>query len=247
MKENEFPFDERQLEGGLKRLIEDLKKLNTSSSEITERDQNSISLIVDEAIKGVDIRTHYPAFYERLLQSLALREQFIESVEDLRAPAESVEPFPARHTDLAFLHAQEKGSAHTASDWKVTLERSAEQLMAIFFAPQLNYRAGESLTDPAFVLLRSEFLLDKTTYSVIVESRLHEERDDALALSINVAASSGDFQPLQASLHWGGYSTAVVINAEGRTQIEDLPIASVFNETQDQITEDLQLTLKTAA
>lgn len=249
MKENEFPFDERQLEDGLNRLIEDLKKLNTSETEVTENDQNSLSLIVDEALKGVDIRKRYPTFYDHLLRSGALRSLFIECILDLKETPAFAElcSFPVTHADLGFLH---KGSAAPQSaktDWKVTLERTAEQLMPIFFAPQANTRGTLNTLEPFYTLLRSEFMLDQTTYSLIIEGAWHDRRDDALILFINLATSHGDFHPLHALLKWGDYTSEMTLNSEGRVRIEDLPFKAVFNENLEKIAANMQLTLTAAA
>ena len=63
MKEHDFPQDEHQLEDGLQRLIEDLKKLNTSETPTSVHDQESLSLIVDEALKGVERAPNRSLFY----------------------------------------------------------------------------------------------------------------------------------------------------------------------------------------
>jgi hypothetical protein len=249
MKEHVFPQDERQLEDGLQRLIEDLKRLNTSDSKISIHDQESLSLIVDEALKGIDIRQRYPAFFDRLLRSSALRSQFIECVLDLREiddPTEGM-AFPVKPADLAFLHSAQPENAKNETHWKVRLQRSAEQLMAAFFAPQLNFRGSESAAEPGITLLRSEFLMQGATYSVMLQGRLHDTRDDVLQLSLNVAASEGDFQPLQSTLEWGSFKSCAPIDHEGDTPLPDLPFSSVFNDSQDKIEAELYLTLTVAA
>jgi len=249
MKEHEFPQDKHQLEDGLQRLIEDLKRLNTSGTEILARDEDSLSLIVDEALKGVDIRTRYPAFYDHLLRSFALRSMFIECVQDLKetVSAEVINAFQVKPSDLAFLHHSEPTQISSEPHWKVTLLRSAEQLMTAFFAPQLGLRGADSSHEPSITLLRSEFLMQDTTYSVILQGRLHDTRDDVLLLSLNVAAAAGKFHPLQSSLQWGSFKTSIAVSHEGSTPLPDLPFSSVFNDSLDEIVADLHLTLTVAA
>jgi hypothetical protein len=96
MKENNFDFDERQMETGLARLIEDLKKLDTSSKEISENDQNSLSLVVNEALSGVDIRKRFPVFYDHLLSCKALRKLFVDNLLSLKEEAELEIPLLSR-------------------------------------------------------------------------------------------------------------------------------------------------------
>lgn len=249
MKEHEFPHDEHQLEDGLQRLIEDLQRLDTSGTEITTRDEDSLSLIVDEALKGVDIRSRYPAFYDHLLRSFALRTQFIECVQELKetVSAEAIDTFPVKPADLAFLHRSEPVQIAPQQHWKVTLQRSAEELMTAFFSPQMSLRGAQSSQETAFTLLRSEFLLQDTTYSVILQGRLHDTREDVLTLSLNVAAAAGKFQPLQSSLQWGSFQTSNPVPHEGNTPLPDLPFSSVFNDSLDEIMADLHLTLTVVA
>lgn len=249
MKEHDFPQDEHQLEDGLQRLIEDLKKLNTSETPTSVHDQESLSLIVDEALKGVDIRKRYPAFYDRLLRSSALRAMFIEFVEALREtdsfidePAILVKP-----ADLAFLHRSEEVKTIAEPVWKVSLHRSAEQLMAAFFAPQLSFRGNAATDETPITLLRSEFLMQGATYSVMLQGRLHETRDDILQLSLNVAASDGPFRPLQSTFEWGDFKSTALIGHEGDTHLPDLLLTSVFNQSLDKIEAELLLTLTVAA
>ncbi len=249
MKEHDFPQDEHQLEDGLQRLIEDLKKLNTSETPTSVHDQESLSLIVDEALKGVDIRKRYPAFYDRLLRSSALRAQFIEFVQDLRDTDAADDDLPVlvKSADLAFLHHSEPVKSSTEPVWKVSLHRSAEQLMAAFFAPQLGFRGNATTEETAITLLRSEFLMQGATYSVMLLGRLHETRDDILQLSLNVAASDGAFKPLRSTLEWGKIKSDALIDHEGDTCLPDLPLASVFNRSLEKIEAELFLTLTVAA
>ncbi len=246
MKDNEFAFDERQMETGLNRLIEDLKRMNTSSTEITESDQNSLSLVVNEALNGVDIRKRFPLFYDHLLCCMALRKQFIENLLSLKETwnSESTPTFATSQADLAFLHKKVQPLNPAAHDWKVILQRTVEQLMSVFAAPQATLRGEVSVSEPVYTLLRSEFLLDQTTYSLILEGTLNDNRDDVLTLTLNMAAAEGVFHPLLAKITWGEYSTEVQINSEGRTRVDDLPLQAVFDDTQAKIVADLQVTLK---
>ena len=43
-----------------------------------------LSLVVHDALEGVDISTHYPAFYQRMLADNELREAFLDTLDLLR-------------------------------------------------------------------------------------------------------------------------------------------------------------------
>lgn len=250
MKQYNVPLDGHEIGDGLDRLIEDLKKLNLSESEVSEHESNSLSLMVDEALKGVDIRSHYPTFYTRLLKSFALRQQFIEAILLLKQPAlpEAESLFAVTHADLAFLHSPSPAPHMGETQWHVILQQTKEQLMSVFFPPRVVFRAGAAaLADAHYTLLRSEFAVNQTLYTLLLESTLHENRADALALFLNVAVSDGSLRPMHASLHWGGYAAEATLSAEGRTRLPDLPISAAFDVDQQQIQADLNLTLTSAA
>lgn len=252
MKQYNVPLDGHEIGDGLDRLIKDLKKLNLSESEVSEHESNSLSLMVDEALKGVDIRSHYPTFYTRLLKSFALRQQFIEAILLLKQPAlpEAESLFAVTRADLAFLHSSPPARFATEAPWPVILQQTKEQLMSVFFPPQVVFRAGagaRGFTEAYSTLLRSEFAANQTLYTLLLESTLHENRADALALFLNVAVSGGSFRPMHASLHWGGYAAEATLSAEGRTRLPDLPISAAFDADQQQIQADLNLTLTSAA
>jgi len=244
MKEYPFPVDEHSIEDGVDRLIDDLKNINSSGSDISERETDSLSLIVDEALNGVDIRNQYPDFYASLLKSFELRSLFIETLLQLKQPPdpEVERSFAVSRADLAFLRTPAQSSPIT--DWKITLQRTRDQLMSVFFPPQTVLRSGGSaLSEPFYTLLRSDFKIDQTLYTLMVEGTLHENRDDALAIFLNVAVSQGTFHPLQATLKWGTYASLTGLNAEGRTRIADLPLCTVFDDSLRQVEADLALTL----
>jgi hypothetical protein len=128
----------------------------------------------------------------------------------------------------------------------VTLQRTAEQLMAAFTSPQATMRGETSVSEPAYTLVRSEFLLEETTYSLIIEAALHEKREDVLTLTVNIAAAEGEFHPLVVNIKWGEYQSKVQVESEGRKMIDDLPLGKVFDEALEKIVADLQVTLTAA-
>jgi hypothetical protein len=49
--------------------------------ELTEMDLEMLSLVVNDALHGVDIQKRYPAFYQRLTEEPGLRDAFLEIFE----------------------------------------------------------------------------------------------------------------------------------------------------------------------
>ncbi|MFZ0547291.1 MAG: hypothetical protein WAM60_17735 [Candidatus Promineifilaceae bacterium] len=65
-----------------------------------------LSLIINDALDGVDISRHYPVYFERLLNDSVLREAFLDTLEILELTrAGKLEPLPGEPSnDLSFLY-----------------------------------------------------------------------------------------------------------------------------------------------
>jgi hypothetical protein len=50
-----------------------------------------LSLLVDEALKGVDVKTRYPDGYQQLLDNHELRQIFLDSLVGLEANDETID------------------------------------------------------------------------------------------------------------------------------------------------------------
>ncbi len=74
------------------RLQDDLAQF--SEADITAEDNAMLSLVVDEALQGVDIVKTYPDFYQQLLANAELRQAFLNALEMLEGdqPGESETP-----------------------------------------------------------------------------------------------------------------------------------------------------------
>ncbi|MDX9991053.1 MAG: hypothetical protein RBS68_03285 [Anaerolineales bacterium] len=213
-----------------------------------------LSLIVDEALKGVDIEIQYPDFYGRLLKNAALRQAFLDTLELIEAEKEGLWlPLPAGEApSLAFLHkkpnqaeAQQVGMEH----WQIRLQRTIQELRNIFSPPKLAYRADANLYDDNwFTVLRDEIELGGFSYAILLECGISKETEDALSASLNLAltleAATSSGSPVYASLHWGKYNETITIAEEGYTRFPDIPFSATFDQQSQEISADLDLVLE---
>ncbi|MFO7585252.1 MAG: hypothetical protein R6W69_11025 [Anaerolineales bacterium] len=247
-------FDDEKRAKASQKLASDLAGFTSEDLFITQEDNEMLSLLIDESLKGVDIKTQYPDSYRRLLSNPELRQMFLDTLESLEAQKEGrLEPFPvAEKSSLAFLkdktpRTDESQQSEQAS-WQISLQRTIQQLQNIFSPPQLAYRADASLFDDSwFTVLREEIELGGSSYSILLECGISEETDEALSASLNIAmtleSTASQGSPIYATLHWGKYTEMLTIAEEGRARFPDIPFSATFDQQNQEITSDLDLVL----
>jgi hypothetical protein len=246
-------FDDEKRAKARQKLASDLAGFTSENLVITQEDNEMLSLLIDEALKGVDIKTQYSDSYRRLLSNPELRQMFLDTLESIEAAQEGrLEPFPvAEKSSLAFLKDKTPPTESQQSEqatWQISLQRTIQQLQNIFSPPQLAYRADASLFDDSwFTVLREEVELGGSSYSILLECGVSEETDEALSASLNIAmtleSTASPDSPLHATLHWGNYTGTLTIAGEGRARFPDIPFSATFDQQNQEITSDLDLVL----
>jgi hypothetical protein len=238
-----------------KNLQDDLSAIDSGTSFLSMEENEMLSLMVDETLKGVDIKIHYPDFYRRLFSNAMLRQTFLDILElaESEKKGETV-PFPAvGEPNLAFLNKRRLQSGIEKVDdhhWQIKWQKTVEQLQAVFSPPTLVYRSDASLFDDAwFPVLRGEANLSGSIYSVLLECGISKEKEEALSASLNLAVtleSPTSFSqfPIYATLHWGKYNETLKMTEEGRARFPDIPFVIPFDEQNQSIASGLDLTLK---
>lgn len=245
-------IDSSKRRTALRQLADDVGRFNSASEFGTMEDIEMLSLMVDEARRGVDIARRYPSYYHELLAHADLREAFLDLLQALEeddTPVPGAEPF---RPDLGFLaeHAPEPVVQSGAGGWRIYWERTVAYLESIFTPAELAYRADPSLSDdPWFTVLREEIDVDGLRYAVALDCTLSDETGSALAPYLNVAVTvdvpvrQPQF-PIQSSLEWGAYQETVRITEEGPIRFPDIPLDLIFDKDRTRVTADLKLTLQ---
>jgi hypothetical protein len=225
-----------------------------SGSEEPAGDFEMLSLIIDEAIKGVDISSRYPEYYQMLLDNDVLRQAFLDAMNILDPaiqPAQELNIDPGSLVDFLTNKAVQLYVEQTHGDkWRITLKQTIEQLKQIFSPPDLAYRSDPaSLEDTWFTLLRGEVEVSGNNYAVLLECSLAEEPEEALALTLNIAVTIGapqnlDF-PLVSTLQWGDYQETIQVPEEGRKNFPNIPLSSIYDDQRIEIREDITLFIET--
>lgn len=258
MNENSDRMDPSSQPAALKRLAEQLSALDAGEESILPEDMDMLSLIVSGTLNGENIARRYPAFYQKLLENTTLRQAFLDALESVEAerggelipmpePAKASPDFLKRPSPAPAMDHIEKNT------WRITWQRTLEQLQAIFSPPEMAYRSGNGeVEDPWFTLLRDEMTAEGVTYNVLLDCTLSSEKEGSLSTFLNLAVTLGSPTetvnfPLRASLQWGAYQESVLLTEEGRARFPDVPLAVIFDSSTAQIQAGLGLTLEAAS
>jgi hypothetical protein len=236
------------------RLLDDLLAAEQAYAPLSDEEVVLLSLVIGDALQGVDVAAQYPHFYEKLLQNKALRDAFLDGLAlldegELLAPRGTV-PSAAEVAPLDFLRTPVSTGVVEVDEsgwWRVQwlqLKGALERLLSPA-APLagMAWRSGEGMMDEGYrTLLRSEAAVGGQTIHIALDGRQPVEKPDVLELSLMVAAD-GDEEvgPLRARLEWGEYGDSAVLDGMGMAMFEPVPLALVWEEG---VTADLQLVVE---
>ena len=206
-----------------------------------------LELVVQDALRGVDVPRKYPQVYRRLLSNSELRQTFLELLTALEPNQELQLPLMPR-PDLSFLDTavSPQPTLHfSTSGWQAVWQLLSNQLNNCFPAPTtLAYRSAydDMLDEQPVILLEDLFSIDELQLNILLEANLNVDYPDTPTLSLSVAAFDGQpLPPLQAELAWGSYQATAVLDPYGVAFFPSLTIASVMDKAGQAISDDLQL------
>jgi hypothetical protein len=233
------------------RLLVDLKQ-PVQLSSVGEADYQMLSLIVNDALEGVDITVQYPNLYRKLLADAELRQAFLDALAVLTGD-ETDEPDLALGEfshDLSFLRTA-VSSPPTIHQTLSGLIQAAWQLLAeqlnqqFFLPPQPVYRSSSLLEDTSIVLFRDDFTAGDRQYDVILEAASPLDKPELLRLNLLVTPlTDGSLPMMKARLQWGGDELTAVPDQYGRAQFPLLPLDTILDESGHHILSDLHLNLE---
>lgn len=220
-------------------------------SPAEEADYQMLSLVVNDALEGVDITARYPDFYRKMLADAALCQAFLAALDifDGHEADDWLLPADISH-DLGFLQTAVSPPPtiqQTLSDkWLAAWHLLAEQLNQKFFQPlQFAVRSSALLEDSSMVLLRHDLAAGDRQYDVILEAVAPLETPDQLQLTLLITPlTDGPLPAMAARLQWGDTVLTAVPDLYGRAPFPLLPLHTILDETGQHIVADLHLTLE---
>ncbi|MFO7681523.1 MAG: hypothetical protein R6X34_15875 [Chloroflexota bacterium] len=224
----------------------------SASSDEMENDA-MLTILVQDALRGVDIPRKYPQSYRTLLSNGRLRQRFLDLLAALEPnQAEDMPPMPK--PDLSFL--QTDVSPHPTIHHSPTGWQAAWQLLGDYLANCFStlptqstaqvYRSSydDLLEEQYGVLLEDVFSVANKQFNILLAAEIDAENPEVTTLSLTVSAVSGHQPPLQATLTWGSYQAALPLDGYGQAVFPPLVIAAILDEAGQAISADLHLVLE---
>lgn len=217
-----------------------------------ERDDHMLSLVVNDALTGIDIAQRYPTFYEKMVVTPWLYQAFLDALDMLESDrTEALTPLSqAASRDLSFLtetpRQRPKIAQSPKGEWQVTWQLLVDQMRRLLFpSPDFAYRrAAALLEDESFFVLHEEVEVSGQLLEVMLEAVRPVARPEILRLQVLVASEGK--QPaaaMQASLSWGRYAETAVLDKYGQAQFPPLRLELFLDESGQVNMGDLQLVL----
>jgi hypothetical protein len=243
---------------GIDRLLKDLSLIGQEGSVLDEGG-DMLSVLVSEALRGVDIGVRYPHYYKMLLLDDEFRQDFLDALDILTGePEAEKEPeMEASYPDLSFL--REQNTSHVlerinAKRWRAVWRQDAEQLQRLFFENQRDqfvYRIAENYLEENWMpMIRDEIEVNGIRYGVYLEVSTLDIMPESLELSLAIMQTSSVLDSeaistkLQAKVAWGDYKETVIFSDESRVTFPPLLLSLILDESGQKISSDLQLTLE---
>jgi hypothetical protein len=247
-------MSENRDQRAIQRLMDDLDAVDGQTLSASVVDNEMLSLIVDEASKGIDIAERYPEFYKKLLDNSNLREAFLDTLESIESSEDKeLISSPSKSSKkLSFLKEWEPQAtiAKLGNKWRASWQQRIEQLQSIISLVQLATRSDPMIyEDPWITILRSETEIEKVKYTIFLECTLSKKDEEALSPFLNVAVTLGtdpkpSYFPIRSTLQWGTYEETIDILEEGRAKFPDIPFKLIFDEEIKHINAELRLTIE---
>jgi hypothetical protein len=166
-------------ETGLARLYNDLVFTWRREPIPNEIGEEMLSIVVNDALNGVDIAKRYPNFFNKLLQDEEMQESFIDAIETVERGQELPSSSAVNIDFLSALSLRPSLEVISRENWKVQWKRTIAQLQAIFSPAELAYRSDPSLyDDPWFTLLRDEFEVEGEAVSVHIRVKHRFQQEE---------------------------------------------------------------------
>lgn len=226
-------------------LILDLSRFTNASPRTTSPDEDDemLSIVVNDALNGIDIMKKYPAFYAQMLIDGELRTAFLDTLEVLeQSRAGELPDYPGPATiNLDFLRqVMSRPLIRKSAQEKLELiwKRTVEQLQNMFYIASLQpkeaYRSRALFLDTGPLnILNSHFEVDNQELEVRLDALQTITKPDTLDLMMTVFTAEENTRCFQATLTWGAYQASAEINQYGLAKFPSLKTNQIFSPSGD--------------
>jgi hypothetical protein len=239
------------------KLLADLAQFN-KPSEATKavEDNEMLSIVVNDALMGIDIMKKFPGFYSRMLVDEELRATFLDTLELLEQSraGELPEYLGPANVDLSFLQKviSKPTIRKTLNDkWQMVWKRSVEQLQNMFYIASLQpgelFRSDDSYFEESYInILHSQVEVDERELEVRLDALQTLTEPENLDLMLAIFAPEDVELRLEAKISWGDYQHTAEVNKYGLAKFPPLKRSQVYSAS-GKLTHGLELQLNEVA
>lgn len=213
-----------------------------------------LSIVVNDALLGVDVMKKYPAFFARMLVDEELRTAFLDTLELLeQSRAGELPDYAGPETiNLDFLQQlmpQPVVRQSAADKLQLVWHRTIEQLQKMFYIASLQpdevYRSDDLLLlDENYInLLHSQVVVGEQEYEIRLDAIRAVADPQNLSLMVAILGPEEQSQQFQATVAWGDYVQTAETNKFGFAKFPALKTAVLF-DSSGELTHDLELCLE---
>lgn len=213
-----------------------------------------LSIVVNDALLGIDVMKKYPAFFARMLVDEELKTAFLDTLELLEQSraGELPEYTGPELINLDFLQQfMPKPVVRKAAADKLQLvwHRTIDQLQKMFYLASLQpdeaYRSDDlMLLDESHVnLLHSQMTVGGLEYEVRLDAVRAVADPENLNLMVAIVAEDDQPRPFVAMVAWGAYTQTAETNKFGFAKFPPIKTALVFNPSGE-LVHELELCLE---
>ena len=213
-----------------------------------------LSIVVNDALLGVDVIKKYPAFFARMMVDEELKTAFLDTLELLeQSRAGELPDYTGPDViNLDFLQQfmpKPVVRKATADKLQLVWHRTIEQLQKMFYIASLQpdeaYRSDDlTLLDESYVnLLNSQVAVGDLEYEVRLDAVRAVGDPENLNLMVAILAEDDQPLPFLATVAWGAYRQTAVTNRFGFAKFPPMKTDLVFDPS-GQLTQELELCLE---
>jgi hypothetical protein len=228
------------------------------SEGTNEQDYQMLSLVVNDAMDGIDISQRYPAFYRKMLANPALFESFLDILESLEeAPSDVSLSSEEARDRLSFLGKstpQPIIGQPELGHWTVLWKQSARRLQHLFVdlgTPTVTYRGDDldDLLEESYVtLLQDSVEVGGKAIDILLEA-VRDYEIEALQCLLSLTVQ-GNREAIEATLpaisvhvEWGRYDQTITLDLSGRAKLPPIPFDLITDPATQTIVSGLRVGL----
>ena len=220
-------------------LILDLSKLTPSpQQDFTDEEYDMLSIVVNDALLGIDVTKKYPAFYARMLADEELQTAFLDTLELLEQSRAGELPDYVEQDaiNLDFLQQVISKPLIRKSPrgmLELIWQRTAEQLQNMFYIASLTsgvvHRSGDSMLDGSYInILHSQVEIDDQELEIRLDATQTITDPENLDLLISVSVPELLPRRFEATIAWGEYRESAEVNKYGLAKFPPLKTRQIL-------------------